>query len=113
MHEHRPPEKTLIEGADFSRPLDALLVNAPLRDYAVRPRVNDFTLPVLGMAYIATCGQSFSISATIACATSSAVPLRPTGVAEVRVSRAWRMPTRSSGPHSRRRHGPGRRAGVR
>lgn len=37
MHEHRPPEKTLIEGADFSRPLDALLVNAPLRYYAVRP----------------------------------------------------------------------------
>lgn len=58
MHEHRPPEKALIEGADFSRPLDALLVNAPLRDYAVRPRVNDLTLPVLGMAYIATCAAS-------------------------------------------------------
>ena len=31
-----------------------MFVNAPLRDYSVRPRVNDFTLPVLGMAYIAT-----------------------------------------------------------
>ncbi|MBO0802115.1 MAG: B12-binding domain-containing radical SAM protein [Nocardiopsaceae bacterium] len=58
MHGHHPPEKALIEGADFSRPIDALFVNAPLRDYAVRPRVNDFTLPVLGMAYIATCAAS-------------------------------------------------------
>jgi radical SAM superfamily enzyme YgiQ (UPF0313 family) len=31
-----------------------LFINAPLRDYAERPRVNDYTLPVLGMAYIAT-----------------------------------------------------------
>ncbi|MGL5865874.1 MAG: B12-binding domain-containing radical SAM protein [Dermatophilaceae bacterium] len=41
-------------GADLSRPLDALFINAPLRDYSLRPRVNDFTLPVLGMGYIAT-----------------------------------------------------------
>lgn len=44
----------LVSGCDASRPLDALFVNAPLRDYALRPRVNDFTLPVLGMGYIAT-----------------------------------------------------------
>jgi anaerobic magnesium-protoporphyrin IX monomethyl ester cyclase len=50
-----PDPGRLIAGADPSRPMDALFVNAPLRDYAVRPRVNDFTLPVLGMAYIATC----------------------------------------------------------
>lgn len=43
-----------IAGADLTRPLDALFVNAPLRDYSLRPRINDFTLPVLGMAYIAT-----------------------------------------------------------
>ncbi|WP_067468720.1 B12-binding domain-containing radical SAM protein [Nocardia amamiensis] len=51
------PERSrrdLIAGADTSHPLDALFVNAPLRDYSLRPRVNDFTLPVLGMAYIAT-----------------------------------------------------------
>ncbi|MFG2051302.1 B12-binding domain-containing radical SAM protein [Micromonospora sp. NPDC048935] len=30
------------------------MVNAPLRDYGQRPRVNDFTLPVLGMGYLAT-----------------------------------------------------------
>ncbi|MDI5982147.1 B12-binding domain-containing radical SAM protein [Amycolatopsis magusensis] len=51
-----PPElpSDLITGADPRRELDALFVNAPLRDYDERPRVNDFTLPVLGMAYIAT-----------------------------------------------------------
>src|SRR6266536_2071127 len=43
-----------VAGADLSCPLDLVLVNAPLRDYALRPRVNDFTLPVLGMGYIAT-----------------------------------------------------------
>src|SRR2546430_349183 len=43
-----------VSGADLTGPLDLLLVNAPLRDYALRPRVNDFTLPVLGMGYIAT-----------------------------------------------------------
>ena len=44
----------LVLGADLQRRLDALFVNAPLRDYSIRPRVNDFTLPVLGMGYIAT-----------------------------------------------------------
>jgi len=43
-----------VAGADLSHPLDALFINAPLRDYDFRPRVNDFTLPVLGMGYIAT-----------------------------------------------------------
>jgi anaerobic magnesium-protoporphyrin IX monomethyl ester cyclase len=49
------PKEPLIAGADPAHPLDLLLINAPLRDYTQRPRVNDFTLPVLGMAYIATC----------------------------------------------------------
>lgn len=48
----------LIAGADLTRELDALFVNAPLRDYSIRPRVNDFTLPVLGMGYIATYASS-------------------------------------------------------
>ncbi|MFI9558897.1 B12-binding domain-containing radical SAM protein [Nonomuraea endophytica] len=50
--------RTLIKGVRTTEQgttqLDLLLVNAPLRDYALRPRVNDYTLPVLGMAYIAT-----------------------------------------------------------
>jgi anaerobic magnesium-protoporphyrin IX monomethyl ester cyclase len=49
-----PAAGDLAAGADLSRTLDLLLVNAPLRDYAQRPRVNDFTLPVLGMGYLAT-----------------------------------------------------------
>lgn len=48
------PASRAIDGADLSRPLDALFVNAPLRDYSLRPRTNNFTLPVLGMGYIAT-----------------------------------------------------------
>ena len=48
------PRPDFTVGADPTRDLDLLLVNAPLRDYSLRPRVNDFTLPVLGMAYIAT-----------------------------------------------------------
>lgn len=48
---------TLIAGADHTRTLDALFINAPLRDYTLRPRTNDYTLPVLGMAYIATYAQ--------------------------------------------------------
>lgn len=49
-----PATGDLIAGADPTHPLDILFVNTPLRDYATRPRVNDFTLPVLGMAYLAT-----------------------------------------------------------
>ena len=58
-----PPRYDLIAGADLTRHLDALFVNAPLRDYAVRPRVNDFTLPVLGMGYLATyaANQGFNV----------------------------------------------------
>jgi radical SAM superfamily enzyme YgiQ (UPF0313 family) len=52
--EHPPTAPDLITGADPARALDALFVNAPLRDYSLRPRVNDYTLPVLGMAYIAS-----------------------------------------------------------
>jgi anaerobic magnesium-protoporphyrin IX monomethyl ester cyclase len=48
---------TLISGADDTHTLDALFINAPLRDYGLRPRTNDYTLPVLGMAYIATYAQ--------------------------------------------------------
>ena len=43
-----------IAGHNPDHPLDALFINAPLRDYSERPRLNDFTLPVLGMGYIAT-----------------------------------------------------------
>ncbi|MFE4634827.1 B12-binding domain-containing radical SAM protein [Streptomyces sp. NPDC056773] len=51
------PAPDPIAGAAPNRALDALFVNAPLRDYGLRPRTNDYTLPVLGMAYIATYAQ--------------------------------------------------------
>jgi len=51
------PQLPLITGAAPTRTLDALFVNAPLRNYDERPRTNDYTLPVLGMAYIATYAQ--------------------------------------------------------
>ncbi len=47
-------DRDLVAGAHLDRIIDCLFVNAPLRDYDQRPRVNDYTLPVLGMAYIAT-----------------------------------------------------------
>lgn len=53
-----PPLSDLIAGADLTRTLDAVFVNAPLRDYTEHPRVNDFTLPVLGMGYLATYAAS-------------------------------------------------------
>jgi anaerobic magnesium-protoporphyrin IX monomethyl ester cyclase len=43
-----------ILGADPHHPLDAVFVNSPLKDYDREPRRNDFTLPVLGLGYIAT-----------------------------------------------------------
>ena len=46
------PADRAIAGTDLAQPLDVLFVNAPLRDYSLRPRTNDFTLPVLGMGYI-------------------------------------------------------------
>ncbi len=43
-----------ILGANPTLPLDAVFVNSPLKDYDVAVRHNDFTLPVLGLGYIAT-----------------------------------------------------------
>lgn len=44
----------MIRGLDRARPADAIFVNSPLRDYANVARTNDYTLPVLGLGYIAT-----------------------------------------------------------
>lgn len=43
-----------VRGLDRSRTADAVFVNTPLRNYEKKPRYNDFTLPVLGLGYIAT-----------------------------------------------------------
>lgn len=47
-----------VAGLDPSVPVDAIFVNAQLRDYSLRPRMNEFTLPVLGLGYIATYAES-------------------------------------------------------
>lgn len=36
---------------------DLILVNSPLKNYDLTPRQNDFTLPTLGLGYIATCAE--------------------------------------------------------
>lgn len=54
MSHERYPAGTMLLGNDPSRALDAVFINAPLKDYELWPRHNDYTLPVLGMAYIAT-----------------------------------------------------------
>ncbi|MFI6497197.1 B12-binding domain-containing radical SAM protein [Nonomuraea typhae] len=75
-----------IKGASTAEPgttapdvqLDLLLVNAPLRDYALRPRVNDYTLPVLGMAYIATYAASRGYRVGVLDAEAAGLPVAQT-----------------------------------
>lgn len=47
----------MINGLVEGRPVDAVFINSPLKNYDLAPRFNDFTLPVLGLGYIATFAQ--------------------------------------------------------
>jgi radical SAM superfamily enzyme YgiQ (UPF0313 family) len=47
-------ESSPVRGLNSSHAVDAIFVNTPLRNYDERLRYNDFTLPVLGLGYIAT-----------------------------------------------------------
>jgi radical SAM superfamily enzyme YgiQ (UPF0313 family) len=49
---------SVILGRETDRPLDAVFINSPLKDYDKSPRRNNFTLPVLGLGYIATCARN-------------------------------------------------------
>ncbi|MEU0517880.1 radical SAM protein [Streptosporangium sp. NPDC006007] len=75
---------TLIKGVRTTDPsttpaqLDLLLVNAPLRDYSLRPRVNDYTLPVLGTAYIATYAASQGFTVGVLDAEAAGLPIADT-----------------------------------
>src|SRR3569623_1001108 len=53
----------MIRGLKTNRSVDAIFINTPLKDYDVQPRLNDFTLPVLGLGYIATAAavQGFNV----------------------------------------------------
>lgn len=68
----------LLQGPHPAEPLDLLLVNAPLRDYAARPRVNDYTLPVLGMAYIATYAAARGYNVAVLDAEAHGLPVQAT-----------------------------------
>ncbi|TDD61337.1 B12-binding domain-containing radical SAM protein [Actinomadura rubrisoli] len=70
------PAPDLLQGHDPARALDAVFVNAPLRDYADRPRVNDYTLPVLGMAYIATVAAARGFNVAVLDAEAHGLPIR-------------------------------------
>src|SRR4051794_31553024 len=78
-----------VAGADLARPLDALFINAPLRDYSLRPRVNDFTLPVLGMGYIATYAKHQGFNAGVIDAEALGLGLDQTAQLVNQLSPRW------------------------
>src|SRR2546421_4245319 len=53
----------MLVGADEACPVDVVFINSPLKNYDLSPRYKDFTLPVLGLGYIATyaCEQGFNV----------------------------------------------------
>ncbi|MGW7445053.1 B12-binding domain-containing radical SAM protein [Kitasatospora sp. NPDC054795] len=79
----------LVAGADPDRALDCLFVNAPLRDYGLRPRVNDYTLPVLGMGYIATHAAAHGFNVGILDAEAHGLGIRRTADAVNALRPRW------------------------
>ncbi|MDA8368948.1 MAG: radical SAM protein [Nocardiopsaceae bacterium] len=71
----KTPTPDLLQGHDPAHTLDAVFVNAPLRDYADRPRVNDYTLPTLGMAYIATVARAAGFNVAVLDAEAHGLPV--------------------------------------
>jgi len=55
-------DSNLVLGVDSTRDVDAVFVNSPLKNYDLAPRYNDYTLPVLGLAYIATYARSMGFN---------------------------------------------------
>jgi radical SAM superfamily enzyme YgiQ (UPF0313 family) len=53
---------SVILGHEPNKPLDAVFINSPLKDYDKSPRRNNFTLPVLGLGYIATCARKMGFN---------------------------------------------------
>jgi radical SAM superfamily enzyme YgiQ (UPF0313 family) len=82
-------DEGLVDGADLARPVDALFVNAPLRDYSVRGRVNDFTLPVLGLGYLATYAASQGFNVGVVDAEARGLGVRETVDLVNRVAPRW------------------------
>jgi len=82
-------DDAVLRGADLTRPLDAVFINAPLRDYSQRPRINDFTLPVLGMAYIATYAQAQGFNVGVIDAESLGLGITETSHLVNRLAPRW------------------------
>lgn len=82
-------DRQTLAGLDESRSVDALFVNAPLRDYNLRPRINDFTLPVLGMAYVATYAKQNGFNVGVLDAESLGLGLDETAKIVNRASPRW------------------------
>ncbi|MBT8228525.1 MAG: B12-binding domain-containing radical SAM protein [Dactylosporangium sp.] len=69
------PDAGLISGYDPSRRLDLVLVNTPIRDYAQHARNHGFTLPVLGMGYLATYAAVHGLAVGVLDAEAHALPV--------------------------------------
>ncbi|MEU0234941.1 MULTISPECIES: radical SAM protein [unclassified Streptomyces] len=82
-------DNELIAGADPNRLLDCLFVNAPLRDYGLRPRVNDYTLPVLGMGYIATVARAAGFNVGVLDAEAHGLGIQRTAAIVNRLRPRW------------------------
>ncbi len=65
-----------ILGVDQTRRIDAVFVNSPLKDYDKQPRINDFTLPVLGLAYLATAAAERGLNVGVLDAEATGLGLR-------------------------------------
>ncbi|MCW2982943.1 MAG: Radical [Conexibacter sp.] len=65
-----------ILGVDAARPIDAVFINSPLKDYDEQPRINDFTLPVLGLAYLATAAAARGLNVGVLDAEATGLGLR-------------------------------------
>lgn len=82
-------DEALVDGADLTRPVDALFVNAPLRDYTERPRTNDFTLPVLGLGYLATYAASQGLNVGVIDGESNGLGIAQTTELVNRIAPRW------------------------
>lgn len=54
LHTDKCHSGQLVRGLRRSSAVNAVFVNTPLHNYDLRPKRHDFTLPVLGLGYIAT-----------------------------------------------------------
>ncbi|MCS3929008.1 radical SAM superfamily enzyme YgiQ (UPF0313 family) [Bradyrhizobium elkanii] len=77
------PEWTIENG------IDLVLVNSPLKDYDQAPRRNDFTLPTLGLAYIATCANQSGFSVRVLDAEARGLGLSQVAALLNRVGPRW------------------------